>query len=55
MSALEDHVAFRGKNRKACRGLEETPEGKKSLGRHMCRWKDNTDRNLKELGWEGVD
>jgi hypothetical protein len=31
------------------------PEGKRSLGRPRCRWEDNIKRDLKEIGWKGVD
>jgi hypothetical protein len=30
--------------------LVREPEGKKSLGRHRCRWEDN----IRKIGWEGV-
>jgi hypothetical protein len=30
------------------------PEGKRPLGRHMCRWEDIRPY-LRETGWEGVD
>jgi hypothetical protein len=31
------------------------PEGKRPLGRPMCRWEDNMRIDLREIGWEGVD
>jgi len=34
--------------------LVEEPEGKNPLGRPKRRWED-TRRNLRETGWEGVD
>jgi hypothetical protein len=30
--------------------LEEKPEGKRPLGRHMRRWED-----FLRIGWDGVD
>jgi len=30
-------------------------ERKKPLGRTRCRWEDNIRRDLREIGWEGVD
>ena len=29
--------------------LVEKPEGKRSLGRPHCRWKDNVEMDLKEI------
>jgi hypothetical protein len=31
------------------------PEGKRPLGRHRCRWKDNIKMDLQEVGWRGMD
>jgi hypothetical protein len=31
------------------------PEGKKPLGKHRCRWKDNIKMNVRELGWGVTD
>ena len=28
------------------------PEGKRPLGRLRCRWKDNINMDLQEVGWE---
>jgi hypothetical protein len=41
-----------GERRGAYRVLVGKPEGKKSLGRTRCRWKDNIKRDLQEVGWE---
>ena len=30
------------------------PEGKRPLGRPMCRWKDNIKMNCTVVGWEGM-
>jgi hypothetical protein len=31
------------------------PEGKRSLGRHKCRWEDNIKLHLKEMYWGVMD
>jgi hypothetical protein len=31
------------------------PEGKRPLGRPRCRWVDNIEMDLREIGWDGVD
>jgi hypothetical protein len=31
------------------------PEGKSPLGRQRCRWVDNINMDLLEIGWGGVD
>jgi hypothetical protein len=35
--------------------LVEKPEGKRPLGRPICRWMGNIKMNLRETGWDGVD
>jgi hypothetical protein len=35
--------------------LMEKPEGKRPLGRHKCKWKDNIKMDLREIGWGDVD
>jgi hypothetical protein len=30
-------------------------EGKRPLGRPRCRWVDNIKRDLREIGWDGMD
>ena len=35
--------------------MEGKHEGKRPLGRHTHRWKDNFEMHLDEIGWEGVD
>jgi hypothetical protein len=32
-----------------------TPIKLSPLGRHRCRWKDNTNLDLKETGWRGIN
>jgi len=34
--------------------LEGKPEGKRPPGRPWCRWKDNIQTDLQEVGWRGV-
>jgi hypothetical protein len=31
------------------------PEGKRPVGRRICRWKDNIKMDLREIGWGGID
>jgi hypothetical protein len=31
------------------------PEGKRPLGRLRRRWVDNIKKDLREIGWEGMD
>jgi hypothetical protein len=31
------------------------PEGRRPLGRTRFRWEDNTEMDVQEVGWEGVD
>jgi hypothetical protein len=35
--------------------LVRKPEGNKPLGRSGLRWEDNTETDLREIGWLGVD
>jgi len=42
-----------GKRRCAYRVLVGTPEGKRPLRRHRCRWVDNIEMNFQEIGWWG--
>jgi hypothetical protein len=30
-------------------------ERKRPLGRSRCRWEDNIEMNLREMGWGGMD
>jgi hypothetical protein len=40
-----------GKN-SACRALVGKPEGNMSLGKLRRGWKNNTEMDLKEIGWK---
>jgi hypothetical protein len=44
-----------GEKRNAYRLLVEKSEGKGTLGRPRCRWVDNIEMNLVEIGWGGVN
>jgi hypothetical protein len=44
-----------GEKTNAYRILVGKPEGKGPLGRLRCRWVDNTEMNLREIGWCGLD
>jgi hypothetical protein len=41
--------------RNAYKILVGKPEGKRPLGRHRHRWKDDITIDLRGLGWEGED
>jgi hypothetical protein len=41
--------------RNAYRILVGKPEGKRALGRPRCRWVDNIDMDLRDIGWDGMD
>jgi hypothetical protein len=44
-----------GDRRGVYRGLIETPEGKRPLGRPRHRWEDNMKMDLQEVGCRGVE
>jgi hypothetical protein len=49
------HVALMAEDSKVYRVLVGKPEGKKTLGRLSCRWKNGIRMDLWEIGWSGVD
>jgi len=46
----EGHVARMGEGRGVHRVLVGKPEGKRSLGRPRCKWEDNINMDLQEVG-----
>jgi hypothetical protein len=44
-----------GEMRSMYKSLVQKPEGKRPLGRHMCRWEDNISMDLREIWWESID
>jgi len=44
------HVACMGEGRGVHRVLLGKPEGKRPLGRPICRWEDNIKMDLQEVG-----
>jgi hypothetical protein len=44
-----------GPKRNAYRVLVGKPEGKRALGRPRRRWVENTEMDLREIGWDGMD
>ena len=50
----ESHVAHVAEKRNAGRVLAKTLEGKKPLGRSVCRWEDGIVTDLKEIEWDSV-
>jgi hypothetical protein len=49
------YVARMGEKRNAYRILVGKPGGKRPLGRPRRRWVDNIKKDLREIGWDGVD
>jgi hypothetical protein len=44
-----------GEKRNACRILVGNPKEKRPLGRRRRRWVNNTEMDLREIGWDGMD
>jgi hypothetical protein len=44
-----------GETRNSCRILVGKPEGKRPLGRPRHTWVDNIEKDLREIGWDGMD
>jgi hypothetical protein len=44
-----------GEERNVYRILVGKPEGKRLLGRPICRWVDNIKMDTREIEWDGVD
>jgi len=44
-----------GEERGVYRVLVGKPEGKRPLGRPRCRWEDNINMDLQEVGCRGMD
>jgi hypothetical protein len=44
-----------GAKRNAYRILMGKPERKRPLGRPRPRWVDNSEMDLREIGWDGMD
>jgi hypothetical protein len=49
------HVARMGVGSSVYRIFMRKPEGKRPLGRPMCRWEDNIKMSLQEVGGGGLD
>jgi hypothetical protein len=49
------HVARIGEKKNTYRLLVGKPEGKRPLGKPRCRWVDNINMDLGEVGWGDVD
>jgi hypothetical protein len=49
------HVAHMGEGRGVYRFVVGGPEGKRPLGRHRRRWKDNIKMDLREIGIHGAN
>jgi hypothetical protein len=49
------HVAEMGERKNVYRLLVGKPKGKRLLGKPRCRWVDNINMDLVEIGWGGVD
>jgi hypothetical protein len=49
------HVARMGDKRGTHWILVGRPEGRRPLGRLRCRWEDNIEMDLQDVGWGGMD
>jgi hypothetical protein len=49
------HVARMGERRGIYGVLVGKPEGKRPLGRSICRWEDNNKMDLQKVGCGGMD
>jgi hypothetical protein len=52
---LVRHIVCMGERRGVYRILVGKPEGKRPLGRPRHRWQDNTEMDLQEVGYGGMD
>jgi hypothetical protein len=48
-------MACMGEMRNVYEVLLIKPQGKIPLGRPGCRWENNIQNELKEIGWEGLN
>jgi hypothetical protein len=44
-----------GGGERCLQGLVGKPKGKRPLGRHRCRWNDNTKLGLRKIGMDGAN
>jgi hypothetical protein len=44
-----------GEKASAYRALMGRPERVRPLGRPRCRWEDNIETDLRDIGWGGMD
>ena len=51
MTNVMSHAARVGERRGVYRVLVGKPEGKRRPGRPKCRWEDNINMNIQEVGW----
>jgi hypothetical protein len=49
------YVVLMGKKRNTYTVLVGKPKGKRTLGRHRCRWEDNINMEFREIRWDGMD
>ena len=49
------NVTHMGEMRGSYWVLVRKPKGKRTLGRHRCRWEDNIKMDLQEVGCGGMD
>jgi hypothetical protein len=52
---MDGACSTNGEKRERYRLLVRKPEGKRPLGRPRCRWVDDTELDLGEMEWGGVD
>jgi hypothetical protein len=49
------HIARMGEKSNAYRTLVGKPEGKRPVERHRHRWEENFKKDVREIGWGGMD
>jgi hypothetical protein len=52
---MDGECSRNGENRNSYRILVGKSEEKRPLGRPRCRWVDNIKKDLRKIGWDGVD
>jgi len=49
------HIAHMGDIRNSYKIFVGKPEGRRPLGRPRCMWEDNTEMDLRNIGYKGVN
>jgi hypothetical protein len=49
------HVAFMGRGEESIQGFDGKAKRKETTRRPRCRWEDNINIDLRDIGWGGMD